>query len=193
MKLLNYEPNLLHIEVPYVIRALVGNQIRTLYESQELTVPLFFKPVHQITETKSIRLEEEASVVEGWQEWEWPHCVADLLAQVEMDAPKILEQTHSELIRILPGEYNMVAKTFQDMATATEQEQEALTDRLLTLYECRPTNKPRTWAEAIRLKYGDITTFQVNEPQKCNKQWSIYAHRWTSMHMTTKTAPMTTP
>jgi hypothetical protein len=165
MKLLNYEPNLLHIEVPYVIRALVGNQIRTLYESQELTVPLFFKPVHQITETKSIRLEEEASVVEGWQEWEWPHCVADLLAQVEMDAPKILEQTHSELIRILPGEYNMVAKTFQDMATATEQEQEALTDRLLTLYECRPTNKPRTWAEAIRLKYGDITTFQVNEPQ----------------------------
>ena len=168
MKQLGYEHNLLHIEVPYVIRDLVGNQIRTLYESQELTVPIFFKPVHQITETKSIKVEEEANVVEGWQEWEWPHCVADLLAQVEMDAPKILEQTHSELVRIMPGEYNMVVRTFQAMATATEQEQEVLTGRLLALYECRPTTKPRTWAEAIRLKYGDVTTFQTNEPQVQN-------------------------
>ena len=76
----------------------MGNEIRALYESQELTVPLFFKPVHQITETKSIRLEEEASVVEGWQEWEWPHCVAELLEQAENDAPKFWEQTHSDLV-----------------------------------------------------------------------------------------------
>ena len=88
MEKMGYEPNLLHIEVPYVIRALVGNEIRALYESQAITIPLFFKPVHKITETKSIRLEEEASVVEGWQEWEWPHCVAELLEQLENDAPK---------------------------------------------------------------------------------------------------------
>ena len=54
------EPNLLHIEVPYVIRALVGNKVRALYESQAITVPLLYKQVHKITETKSIRLEEEA-------------------------------------------------------------------------------------------------------------------------------------
>ena len=41
------------------------------------------------------------------------------------------------------------------MQTATEQEQEVLTDRLLVL----------SWAEAIRLKYGDVTTFQPNKPQ----------------------------
>jgi hypothetical protein len=59
----------------------------------------------------------------------------------------------------------MVVRTFQAMATATEQEQEVLSDRLLALYESRPTNKPRMWVEAIRLKYGDVTTFQTNEPQ----------------------------
>ena len=59
----------------------------------------------------------------------------------------------------------MVVKYFQDMKTATEKEQEVLTDRLLALYECRPTNKPSTWAEVIRLKYGDVTTFQPNEPE----------------------------
>ena len=51
MKNLGYDPNLLHIEVPYVIRALVGNEIRTLYMSQELTVPLFVRSEHKITET----------------------------------------------------------------------------------------------------------------------------------------------
>jgi hypothetical protein len=66
MEKMGFEPNLLHIEVPYLIGALVGNEIRALYESQAITVPLFYKPVHKITETKSIRLEEEASVVEGW-------------------------------------------------------------------------------------------------------------------------------
>ena len=59
----------------------------------------------------------------------------------------------------------MVVEYFQEMKTATEKEQEERTDRLLKLYECRPTNKPRTWAEAIRLKYGDVTTFQLNEPE----------------------------
>ena len=165
MKNLGYDPNLLHIEVPYVIRALVGNEIRTLYESQELTVPLFVRSEHKITETKTITLHEAGEVVDGWKEWEWPHCVAELLEQVEHDSPKILEQTHSELVRIMPGEYGMIESYFQAMRTATDQEQEALTDRLIALYDCRPTNKPRTWAEAIRLKYGDVTTFQPNEPQ----------------------------
>jgi hypothetical protein len=91
--------------------------------------------------------------------------VAELLEQVEHDSPKILEQTHSELVRIMPGEYGMIERYFQAMSTASEQEQQVLTDRLLALYDCRPTNKPRTWAEAIRLKYGDVTTFQPNEPQ----------------------------
>jgi hypothetical protein len=77
MKNLGYEPNLLHIEVPYVIRALVGNEIRTLYESQELMVPLFLRSEHKITETKTIQLHEEGEVIDGWQEMDWPHCVAD--------------------------------------------------------------------------------------------------------------------
>ena len=44
MKQLGYEPNLLHIEVPNMIRTLVGNKLHALYESQEVTIPLFFKP-----------------------------------------------------------------------------------------------------------------------------------------------------
>ena len=132
-------------------------------------MPLFFRSEHEITETKAIKLQEEGEVVHGWQAWDWPHCVVELLEQVEHDSPKILDQTHSELVRIMPGEYDMqddmIERYFQPMSTATEQEQQVLTDRLLALYDCRPTNKPRTWVEAIRLKCGDVTTFQPNEPQ----------------------------
>jgi hypothetical protein len=111
---MNYPTDMSDIQIPSAIRALVAEDLREIYEFMEVGVPTVTEQIHKLPGNVEVRVVDGGTDMEDeLQQYEWPNSVAQMFRQLEHDATALLQKTHSELVRINPGEYNYHVQHFK--------------------------------------------------------------------------------